>query len=227
MGGMCAGGVIAFDMALQLEAQGEAVALVALLDAADPEAALRPWKGARERLERMAGDLRQARAVPVIRRGLAIAGRVVLKLRNFLAYHIGRSARQLRDRLRIRLLQTWLDLGLRPSRWLGVPAPITIVHAEHAYRPPQVLEAAHLVLFRATSGVDVDAPFIDFFEDPLLGWGSRSARGVRVVDVGGGHTSMLQEPHARALAEALQEAIDASLAPRSTGTSSGAARVAC
>ncbi len=35
VGGMCAGGVIAFEIARQLQSQGEKVALVALIDAAD------------------------------------------------------------------------------------------------------------------------------------------------------------------------------------------------
>src|SRR6185437_15171145 len=48
LGGLCAGGVIAFEMALQLRAAGERVGLVALLDAADTQAELKPYLGARQ-----------------------------------------------------------------------------------------------------------------------------------------------------------------------------------
>src|SRR6185312_10141435 len=74
LGGMCAGGVIAFEMALQLQAQRERVALVALLDAAAPGAALKPWRFAKERLDRMAGELRRAQKESAIRRAASFAG---------------------------------------------------------------------------------------------------------------------------------------------------------
>ena len=43
VGGMCAGGVIAFEVALQLQAMGEEVGMVALIDAADVEAKPKAW----------------------------------------------------------------------------------------------------------------------------------------------------------------------------------------
>jgi len=213
LGGMCAGGVIAFEMALQLEAQGERVALVALLDAADPAAALRPWRLARQRLDRMTGELKRAQAASPARRLALVAGSLTRKLRNFAAYQLGRSWREMRDRARMRVLRSCLDRGRRPPRLLGeVSATIAYLYAEREYRPDRQLEQADLVLFRATRGEGIDAPFIEFYEDPLLGWNARSARGARAVDAPGGHTSMLQEPHVSALARQLQNAIDESLA---------------
>ena len=70
-----------------------------------------------------------------------------------------------------------------------------------------------LVLFRATagSGAAADEPFVDRYDDPMLGWGRRATRGVRVIDIPGGHSSMLQEPHVGVLAEHLQASIDRAL----------------
>ena len=43
LGGMCAGGVIAYEIARQLQCHGETVAMVALLDAADVSAPIKTW----------------------------------------------------------------------------------------------------------------------------------------------------------------------------------------
>ncbi|HVS76974.1 MAG TPA: amino acid adenylation domain-containing protein, partial [Steroidobacteraceae bacterium] len=225
LGGMCAGGVIAFEMALQLEARGERVALVALLDAADPAAALKPWRSAQVRLDRMAGELRRAQAESTIRRAARLAVSFTRKLRNFVAYQVGKSWRQMRDGMRMRLLRASLDRGRSPPRLLGqLSATSTYLLAEREYRPGGQLQEADLVLFRASRGEGIDAPFIEFYEDPLLGWTKRSARGVRAVDVPGGHTSMLQEPHVESLGRRMQEAIDASLAVGEIEARSGAVR---
>jgi thioesterase domain-containing protein len=212
LGGMCAGAVIAFEMALQLQAQGEVVALVALLDAADTQAALKPYRETRQRLDRMAGELQRAQALSPLRRAVLITGRLAGKLRNYTLYLLGRILGGIRDTLRLRLATMWLDRRRAPPRALGgVPVRTTYLFAARRYRPARQLEG-ELVLFRATRGAGLDAPFIEFFADPALGWGGRSSGGVSVIDVPGGHTSMLQEPNVRVLAERLQEAIDRKLA---------------
>jgi hypothetical protein len=64
------------------------------------------------------------------------------------------------------------------------------------------------LLLRATTGEGTDEPYINRYEDPSLGWGRRATHGVRVCDIAGGHSSMLQEPHVQNLAEQLQISID-------------------
>jgi len=225
LGGMCAGGVIAYEMALQLQAQNERAGLVALLDAAAPGAALKPWRLAKERLDRIAGELRRARKAAAMRRAVLLAGSLSRKLRNFTAYHVGKAFREARDGARLRVLRASLDRGRRPPRLIGrLSATITYLWAEREYRPDGRLEAGELVVFRATRGEGIDAPFIDFYEDPLLGWSDRGRHGARAVDVPGGHTSMLQEPHVAILAARMQEAIDACLAAGQREAESGAAR---
>jgi amino acid adenylation domain-containing protein len=212
LGGICAGAVIAFEMALQLQARHERIALVGLLDAADTQAELKPYLLARQRIDRVVGELGQSRAVSGIRRAGLIASRLGGKLVNFTKYLLRKEWRRLRDAVRIWLCRTWLDRGRLPPRLLGrVPVITTYSYAASRYRPARQFEG-ELVLFRATSGIGLDAPFIEFFADPAFGWGRRGSRGVRVVDVPGGHTSMLQEPHVSLLAKRLQEAIDESLA---------------
>jgi thioesterase domain-containing protein len=225
LGGMCAGGVIAFEMALQLEAQGERAALVALLDAADQAATLNPRRSATVRLERKAGELRLAQRQSAISRTMTLVASVARKLRNFTAYQVGKAWRESRDNARLRLLRAALDRGRSPPKVIGqLSATVTYLYAEREYRPGRGLANGDLVLFKATSGEGIDAPFSDFYEDPLFGWNARSARGVRALAVPGGHTSMLQEPHVDVLAASLQAAVDASLAESGRESRSGAAR---
>ncbi len=213
LGGMCAGGVIAYEMALQLQARRERVALVALLDAAAPGAALKPRRFAKERLDRMAGELRSTQSASTARRAALLARSLARKLRNFAAYHVGKTCRDARDNARLRLLRASLDRGRAPPRLVGqLSATITYLYAEREYRPDGRLQEGELVIFKATSGEGIDAPFVDFYEDPLLGWKDRGRRGARAVEVPGGHTSMLQEPHVETLARRMQEAMDESLA---------------
>jgi hypothetical protein len=111
----------------------------------------------------------------------------------------------------MRLFRAWLDRGRRPPRFLGpVPARTVYLFAEREYRPEGRF-VGELTLFRATAGVGHDEPYIDRYDDPLLGWGRRAALGVRAFDVPGGHSSMLQEPHVEALADRLQSCIDEAL----------------
>jgi amino acid adenylation domain-containing protein len=209
LGGLCAGGVIAFEMALQLHALREEVGLVALLDAADTRAELKPYLDARQRLDRVAGELRGHPGHFGLRRATRIAGRLAGKLWGFTTYHVGTAWRGMRDRTRLRLLRIWLDRGRVPPRLLGrLPVFTTYLFAAAQYEPLQKLDG-EVVLFRAMRGTGVDAPFIDFFPDPAFGWGPRATHGVRVIDVPGGHNSMLQEPHVSVLATRFQEAIDA------------------
>jgi len=208
LGGICAGAVIAFEMALQLQERHERVALVALLDAADTRAQLKPYLFARQRIDRVIGQLGQSRAVSGIRRVALITRRLCGKLGNFTKYLLTKEWRRLRDALRTWLCRIWLDRGLVPPRLAGrVPVITTYSYAARGYRPARQFEG-ELMLFRATRGVGLDAPFIDFFSDPAFGWGPRASGGVRVIDVPGGHTSMLQEPHVSVLAKRLQEALD-------------------
>ncbi len=212
LGGMCAGGIIAFEMALQLQAQGERVALVALLDAADPQAVPRAWRVTGQRLQRFGGVLREGGTGGPVRRAATILARAMRKVRNLAVYAVGERLGRARDEVRMRLFRAWLDRGLRPPRALGrISVRTAYLFAERSYRPAGRFDG-ELTLFRATAGIGPDEPYAERYEDALLGWGCRATGGARALDVTGGHSSMLQEPHVEALAERLQFCIDAALA---------------
>ncbi|HZJ70253.1 MAG TPA: hypothetical protein VFF36_04925, partial [Planctomycetota bacterium] len=96
--------------------------------------------------------------------------------------------------------------------------PVTTVctlAAEH-YRARHVVRD-EIVLFRATSGEGQDEPVAEVYADPALGWAGRSAKGVRSIDVPGGHLSMLQEPHVAVLAQRLTASLGTAPGGRRAG----------
>jgi FkbH-like protein len=207
IGGMCAGGVIAFEMALQLQGHGEKVGLVALIDAADAKARLKTWRSISQRLHNFSSSMLEEKSARFGRRVLSIITKALRKARNLSAYLAGRQAQELWDEIRLRLLRFYLDRGRAVPRQLEqIPVRTVYLFAEKTYQPAAMFDG-ELLLFRATTGEGADEPYIDRYEDPSLGWGRRATHGVRVCDVAGGHSSMLQEPHVRILAEQLQISI--------------------
>jgi len=212
LGGMCAGGVIAFEIARQLQDQGEKVSMVALLDAADPATPLKKWRSTQQRLHRFRGVFDGNGAQRFERRVISALGKVVRKVRNLTAYLAGEWFRTSRDELRMKLFRAYMDRGRTLPRALRqLPVRTVYLFAEKDHRPEGRFDG-ELALFRATRGEGPDEPYIDRYDDPLLGWGCRATEGVRSFDIPGGHSSMLQEPQVGTLAAELQAYIDEALA---------------
>jgi thioesterase domain-containing protein/acyl carrier protein len=215
VGGMCAGGVIAFEIALQLQSQGEKVALVALIDAADVKAPLKTWRFATQRIHSFSSAMSQNRPTRLDRHILSVFTQALRRARNLSTYLVGHYLKEFRDDVRLRLLRYYLDRGRTLPRALEqIPVRTVYLFAERYYQP-DVLFEGNLVLFRATRGEGADEPYVARYQDPLLGWARRSTRAIGVHDIPGGHSSMLQEPHVQILAANLQLSIDELLADES------------
>jgi FkbH-like protein len=197
LGGLCAGGILAFEMATQFEAANDEVRLVAVFDAADVDAALKPNLETKRRMSR----LKQALGA----RSVGQMSRVLLaKANGYVRYQLEHRVRRTHDRLVVAMLRLCLDRGIALPPWLRNIAVRTVyTYAEAEYRPRHVVRE-QIVLFRATDGVGPDEPYVHLYSDPLLGWGKRSAKGVRAVDIPGGHGSMLQEPNVAVVATVLR-----------------------
>jgi FkbH-like protein len=208
LGGMCAGGVIAFEMARQLQSQGEHAALVALFDAADVAAPRRAWRVSGQRLQRLGSVLRGQTANGRRLPRLTSAQILLKKVWNFGTYAVSGRLKRAAEGVRMRMFRAYLDRGAALPRLLkGISARTVYLFAESDYHPENPLDA-EIVLFRATEGAGADEPYVKIYDDRLLGWGRRTNCGVRAFDVKGGHASMLQEPAVRDLATKLQSAID-------------------
>jgi thioesterase domain-containing protein/acyl carrier protein len=192
LGGLCAGGVVAFEMAGQLEALGQRARLVALIDAADVEAARKPYLESRRRAGRLAEALRSG--APAV---------VLSKVRGYVSYEISSRLRRQKDRMAVATLRLCLDRGLAVPRWARqVPVRTVYQAAEAEYQPSHTVRD-EIVLFRATGGNGGDEAYRELYADPMLGWQKRTSAAVRVVDVAGGHGTMLEEPNVAAIADAI------------------------
>ena len=213
VGGMCAGGVIAYEIARRLQAQGETVGMVALIDAADPAAELVPWRFASQRMHSFKKVLGAGGSRGGLLRVAEIGVKATRKAKNLLSYLVSKRLGDAWAKLRMKLFRHYLDRGLPlPPFLTHLPVRTVYLFAEQDYRPSGRFDG-ELVLFRATTGEGNDEPYKSRYCDAVFGWGPRATRGVRAFDVPGGHSSMLQEPNVRVLADQMQTIIDEALMP--------------
>jgi amino acid adenylation domain-containing protein len=214
LGGLCAGGVIAFEVALQLQALGESIGMIALIDAANVAAPVRFGHFASQRLQNFKGAFsnndKSVSAPAFAARSVAAA---VGKARRLVTYEAKATLNKLQTARKVRALQQHLDANTpipKDLRDLTV-RQVYNVAAQH-YSPKDSLLAG-AVLFRATesSGTKGDRPAVEAYDDPLLGWQHCVASPITSFDVPGGHSSMLQEPNVILMASQMQGFIDKSL----------------
>ena len=167
-----------------------------------------------QRIRRLSSDMQSVNQGRLDRQVLTQFARVAVKAKNLSCYLVDRQAKIVLDEIKNRLFRFCTDrrFGL-PRQLHQIPVRTLYLFAEKQFNPEGPF-AGEVVLFRATRGENDDEPYIERYQDPLLGWSPRARDGVRVHDVPGGHSSMLQEPHVRTLADQLQSAIDEALIAR-------------
>jgi len=79
--------------------------------------------------------------------------------------------------------------------------PDIYAQLEARYTPP-ALGAARVLLVRASVGENADTPYREIYRDEDFGW-RRVAERLEIVDVVGGHASMLQERFVDSIATVL------------------------
>ncbi|MFD1952572.1 SDR family oxidoreductase [Sphingomonas arantia] len=222
--GLCAGGVIAFEMARQLQDAGATVAMVAIFDAADVEADMRRFYVMRARIDRLRHLMQSARGTSPV--AIATVGsQLVRKAGNTLAWEV-RSRIERRRQLRsvTQAPNASLPDGATPA---GPDLAFLQLYelAHRAHRPTGLFSGGDVLLFKASGpGVDEeDEPFAERYADRLLGWGKRVEDDIILIPVPGGHFTLLREPHVTVVAERLQDAIDAALRRATPSTDSAPA----
>jgi thioesterase domain-containing protein/acyl carrier protein len=183
IGGWSAGGVVAFEMAQQLLAQGQQVALLALLDARIPGPE-----------EDFADDDFEATLLADFIRyfGLSLDSRESL-------------ARLPKDELLSRVLAQAKLAGLVPQDVEASQAHPFIelckadFRATRNYVPRRY--PGRVTLFRAAQEL------AGMSSDPMLGWSKWAAEGVEVHVVPGNHASMVYKPHVDVLAQMINECL--------------------
>ena len=206
LGGMCAGGVIAYQMAACLMSVGEPVRMVAILDGATPQAAKRVGLATRRRLSRLedaVAMVRGAGVAPLIR-AMKIASAIARKAFNFGSYELYSFGERISVRLRFAVLKILVKRGASWPPKLPELSVMQIYNAlESRYIPP-VLADIPVLLVRASAGDGTDTPYRDLYRDEDFGWKEVAGK-LELVDVQGGHSSMLQEEAIESLATAMLE----------------------
>lgn len=211
LAGLCAGGVIAFEMARQLQDAGQHVAFVGIIDAADVTASKRRFYIARARLDRVRTLLQEERIT-------TLAPALVRKGVNAIRWEVESRIAVMRDSRKVEQIRSANAASAQALGQQPVESEIPFLKlyevAHRLHRPEGLFSGGSIALFKASSGngeVD-DMPYQEVYDDVALGWGKRVAEDVEVISVPGGHSSVLQEPHVRALAPAFQNAIDNAVA---------------
>ncbi|MBD1911607.1 MULTISPECIES: non-ribosomal peptide synthetase [unclassified Leptolyngbya] len=215
IGGLCAGGRLAFEVALQLQKQGQKTALLAIFDAADVGTPERGGNYANsQRLNRFAQVMKTGTQSNPLVRVLSIANKIRKKATNLLVYETQQRYLAALKHTKLSLFRYCLDRNISVPPFLrNIPVRTVIMWAGPQHRFDGQLEG-EVLLYRATQKSNIfdgtpidDTPAIEKYAEPLLGWDKRAAQ-VRSYDVPGGHASMLQDPNVKVLAEHLQAAIN-------------------
>ncbi len=197
LGGWSFGGLAAFEVARQLESQGERVELLAVIDTAPglPEGtpaitpALADESDHTTWLLDIVAYVRGLRGkdlgISVVdlagKTGEEQIGLVVERLQAAGILHAGDSFDQVRRLLRVYRTNVRAYRMYRPRPY---PGPLTLLLSSELPRDPSA---------------------------PDLGWGTLTPRPVEVHELPGGHITLLAEPHVRGLAERLRACLEKEL----------------
>jgi aspartate racemase len=206
LGGLCAGGVLAYEIACQLQQQGQTVAMVAVLDAVNPSLDRSQWIQ-NQRRDRFSKAINHNQSM-TLRNLLHTLAIVVKKAGNLLRYEVTSFLQRYLNTAKLHLFRHYLDRHQTPPQWIkNISVRQVYLFAEADYAPARKFEG-QLLLFRATQGIGDDLPYQEIYSDPELGWGQLTTQNVRVYDVPGGHSSMLQQPHVRGISDSLKTYLD-------------------
>jgi surfactin family lipopeptide synthetase A len=213
IGGLCAGGVLAFELACRLQAQGEQVPVVAIIDAINYHGCAQTNYANRNRQQSFLKTFARNGQSKNLAWLTNVAQKSLEKVSRLISYEIKTIIENTIERARVQLFRYYLERNLPLPQFCQNISVVTIYKfAESDYKPG--LYRGKLTLWRATEKLDFSNRAIDDtpakFEvtDPLLGWGQQATEGVEVYDIPGGHSSMLQEPNVQTMSQKLQLYID-------------------
>jgi amino acid adenylation domain-containing protein len=217
VGGLCCGGVLAFEIACQLQAQGEQVPFLAIIDAIDVKELNLDNFVMHNRLTSLSNILGIQFGVKEKRSLRPLLKTLVDKIKNLVVYETSIIIKRAKQKSQFMLLRYYLDRGLTLPQFCRHISVRTVYEKARAEYNPSTFQGK-LTLWRATDNLIVDdlsvadTPAILLTQDPLLGWGKRSTNGVETFDIPGGHSSMLQEPNVPIMAKIMQDCINSAVA---------------
>jgi amino acid adenylation domain-containing protein len=191
IGGRSLGGMIAFEMARQLGAQGEGIGLLALLDTYPSGYAklLKDQNTLRARFDRAAS-----------RTKAHLANLRSLSLRDKLLYLLAKSKfapRKMKSHVWRRVYSSFENLGRPLPRALqDIKELNSLAVREYV---PQVYDG-HVTLFWASTDLRASVDFVE-------GWRALAGGGIEVHEIPGSHLDIIKEPHVQELARKLSSCL--------------------
>ena len=187
IGGTCTGGLVAYEMAQQLKAQGQQVALLALMDA-------RPVNSIEDAapLDEITLLINFARDLGLSVDGLQLSTDELAKL----------DPEELLSYVRQRAIEAGIvpeDIQLADARKLFEVFKLNVRAMQH-YRPQP--SSTRVTLLKAGEHAMVNA------SDETMGWGTLTSGEIEIHTVPGSHFTIVREPHVRSLAEQLADCIN-------------------
>ncbi len=197
LGGFCFGGIAASEIARQLIAGGERVALLASFDAPAPVTVALPRPVVR-RYRRFLLRRQVVRQLELMR-SLPVAGKIA-----FLADHAARLGSKIAGKLRRREQPVASGNEAGPHRPPESPTGVLAANrqAVRHYRPD--FYPGRVTVFRSVDSLG------EVFLDSFLGWQVLAEGRVELREIPGRHHTMFDEPNVEALAVELRRYLDAS-----------------
>ncbi|MDF5733508.1 MAG: thioesterase domain-containing protein, partial [Rhizonema sp. PD38] len=200
LGGHSSGGIVAFEMAIQLHKQGYEVALLALLDS------YRPAYSTNELNVAGLDDLGWLNMIAsqvesIYGKSLNLSSEALLALSPDEQLNYFKEQLQM-----INLLPP--DIGIKQLR--GLMKVFKTNHQASSVYMPQGVYPAQMTFFRASEIDAVSNGKSETLDELGLGWDKFSAQPLDVHLVPGDHNTMLSEPHVQILAQQLTICIECS-----------------
>jgi hypothetical protein len=175
-----------------------------LLETVMPKALEMPMRILNQRLGRLKqaiADAENTSRAPMKRAGVIVV-ESLKKVANALLWEILQLGKRLGVSARYRLLREVLRRDLPWPKIVPELSVRQIYDSAHARYTPKPLPIASVVLARAQTGEGDDTPYLRIYADETFGW-KALVPGLTVVDVDGGHSTMLEERFVDSLAKAL------------------------
>jgi amino acid adenylation domain-containing protein len=196
LGGYCFGGIVAYEMARQLQAQGEQVALLALINSSPPNSSYTRFRWT------PASTFKFAKNFCV--RGACSLVSTPNKPREYLrwkARFLGRRLRELLFRPRAEMPEASIDELVDLSQYPEDQRKLWHAHVRALINYHPQLYQGQVTLFHSP----VHLLFCSF--DPKYGWSELASGGVEVNPIPGDHETIMEEPHVHRLAEAIHASL--------------------
>jgi thioesterase domain-containing protein len=208
LGGLCAGGVISFEIANQLESTNDEIGAIILIESVVENLKMKQTVN-QERFSHLK-SLLSAKDKSILEK----ISQSLAKIFNTVSYEITTKINQRSINKRLNILMNVLDADIG---WPSNQNRLTFREIydwaikKHTFK---TVFTSKVFLIRGTAsveGVSGDKPAIDIFEDECFGWNTLVENELNVIDVKGGHSSLLMQPYVEELSIKLNDKIFSSI----------------